>query len=104
MKKYFTTGIGRLRLTGFLEGLSFLILLGIAVPTKYVYNNPLPVKIIGQIHGILFIAYILLAGLAAFDRKWSFGKITWKILIASVIPFGTFYTDHKILKPMQDEN
>lgn len=102
MKKYFTTGIGRLRLVGFLEGLSFLILLGIAVPLKYFYNNPLPVKITGQFHGILFLAYIVLAGMVAFDRKWKFGTTTWKILIASVIPFGTFYTDHTILKPMQD--
>jgi integral membrane protein len=89
--------IGRLRLTGFLEGLSFLILVGIAMPLKYLYDMPQAVRVIGMAHGILFILFIVLTLHATLFYKWPF----WKMIllwIASILPFGTFYADYKLLR------
>ncbi len=103
MKKYLLTPIGRLRLLGFLEGLSFVALVFIAMPIKYMQDNPSWVKTIGPIHGALFIGFVLLTIQVAIEQGWPFGKITWKLLVASVLPFGTFYVDKTILKPLADQ-
>tara|TARA_R110001592_G_scaffold6720_5_gene36136 strand:+ start:7393 stop:7671 length:279 start_codon:yes stop_codon:yes gene_type:complete len=87
-----------LRITALLEGLSFLILLGIAMPLKYMFNKPEMVQIVGMAHGVLFIAYIVLVIIVRELLKWNF-KQTFIALIASVLPFGTFYADKKIFKP-----
>jgi hypothetical protein len=65
------TQLGRLRIIGFVEGLSFLILLGIAMPLKYFFGLPETVRVVGMAHGLLFVLYVLLviqnaAGLAGF--------------------------------------
>lgn len=97
MKKYFTTNIGRLRLLGMLEGISLLILVFVAVPIKYGYGNPTPVKYIGQIHGILFLLFVFNTLRVGVEYRWKFKDTTWKVLLACIIPFGTFYIDRKIL-------
>ncbi len=97
MKHYFTTSIGLLRLVGLLEGLSFLILVFVGVPLKYFLDSPALVKSCGPVHGVLFIWFIANALLVAYQKKWSFFSTTWKVLIASFIPFGTFYVDKHIL-------
>lgn len=102
MKKYLTTSIGRLRLLGFLEGTSLLLLVLVGVPLKYFFDNPSVVKSIGPIHGVLFLLFVFIAIIVSFERRWSFLKITWKVLLSCLIPFGTFYIDHTILKDMQD--
>jgi integral membrane protein len=89
--------LGRLRIIGFLEGLSFIILLGIAMPLKYYADMPQAVRIVGMAHGILFIAFIFLTLQAKFIYQWSFGKMLL-LWLASVIPLGTFYADYKILR------
>ncbi|WP_236972770.1 DUF3817 domain-containing protein [Membranihabitans marinus] len=96
--KYLTNNIGRLRLIGFLEGSSLLILLFIAMPLKYVWDRPLMVEYVGMAHGLLFIAFVVLCLVVAMEYKWSFFKKTLWVLVSSFIPFGTFYIDHKILK------
>ncbi len=95
MNKYFKPGIGLLRLIGFLEGVSFLILVFIAMPFKYLGNNPLPVQIVGQAHGILFILFIIYSLIVGYQLKWKL-QIQIQVIISSVIPFGTFYIDKKI--------
>lgn len=90
--------VSRVRLIGLAEGLSFLILLFIAMPLKYMYNMPATTKAVGAIHGILFVVYIFVVFAAHSELKWKFKK-TAILLLASVIPFGTIYTDKKILKP-----
>jgi integral membrane protein len=100
MTKYCTTSIGRLRLSGFLEGVSFLVLLFIAMPMKYMFNEPTLVRIIGAIHGGLFLLFVLITLQVAVEKKWKFTDITWKVLLASVIPFATFYIDSKILRKL----
>ncbi len=95
MNKYFKPGIGLLRLIGFLEGVSFLILVFIAMPFKYLGNNPLPVQIVGQAHGMLFILFIIYSLIIGCQLKWKL-QIQIQVIISSVIPFGTFYIDKKI--------
>ena len=89
------------RLTAFLEGVSYILLLFIAVPIKYLLNEALYVKILGMPHGILFIAYILFSIIAKIKYNWNFKKFL-VISIASLVPFGTFYIDNKYLKNYTD--
>ena len=76
------------------EGYSYLALLGIAMPLKYVADLPMAVTIVGSIHGFLFVAMGILALDVRQEAKHSF---TWVItaFLASIIPFGTFYWDKK---------
>jgi integral membrane protein len=85
------------RIVSYLEGISYLLLLFIGVPLKYFGGNEILVKTLGMPHGLLFIAYILLAFFIKPEYKWSNREFVL-ILIASVIPFGTFYVDSKFLK------
>ena len=89
--------LGRLRVTGILEGLSFIILLAIAMPLKYMAGKPEMVSIVGMAHGVLFILYILFSVLAKFEYPWSWKKM-FALWVASVVPFGTFYADYKLLR------
>ena len=89
--------IGRLRLTGIIEGLSFILLLAIAMPLKYLAGKPQMVSIVGMAHGILFVLYIFLTVLAKFQYPWSWKKILF-LWLASIVPFGTFYVDYKMLR------
>lgn len=84
------------RLTAFLEGVSYILLLFIAVPIKYLLNEALFVKILGMPHGILFILYILFSIIAKIKYNWNFRKFL-VISIASLVPFGTFHIDKKYL-------
>ena len=86
------------RIIAFLEGVSYILLLFIAVPIKYLQNDPQYVKLLGMPHGLLFIVYIVLALIYFTDFKWSHSTLR-TILLASIIPFGTFYVDYKYLKP-----
>jgi integral membrane protein len=85
------------RIIAFLEGVSYILLLGIAVPIKYAFDNPTYVKLLGMPHGLLFIAYIILAVVIGSKLKWN-NKTLFYVLLASIIPFGTFFVDKKYLK------
>ena len=89
--------IQTLRILGFIEGVSYLLLLGIAMPMKYFFGFPMAVKIVGMAHGVLFIAYCLLLALQMRANKWNllFGIY---LFVATLIPFGTFVTDRKLAK------
>lgn len=95
-----STKLGRLRLIGILEGISLLVLVGIAVPLKHVMHDPTLVKIMGPIHGLLFLLFIINTLSVGIDYHWKFSTTTWKVLVACLIPFGTFYIDRKILSKM----
>jgi len=85
----------RFRLVSFLEGVSYLILLFIAMPIKYLGDNPIPVKIIGMGHGILFVLFVLF--LMESMRKFQWGNdFSMKLFVLSLLPFGTFYMDKKL--------
>ncbi len=85
------------RLTAFLEGVSYILLLFIATPIKYLSDDPQYVKMLGMPHGILFIAYIILAIVISKKMPWN-NLVLAKVLLASIIPFGTFYIEYKYLK------
>ena len=98
MTKYFITPIGRLRFLSFLEGLSLLVLVFIAMPVKYYGNDPGLVKLIGPIHGALFLLFVFGVVKVGIEQQWPFRQTAWVLFIGSFIPFGTFYIDHKILR------
>jgi len=85
------------RIIAFLEGLSYVLLLFIATPIKYVTDDPQYVKMLGMPHGILFMLYIILAFMLRQEHSWFKGNFI-KVLIASILPFGTFYLDFKYFK------
>ncbi len=85
------------KIVALLEGLSYILLLFIAVPIKYLAGDPQYVKLLGMPHGILFLAYIVLAIMLASELKWT-KKTLFIVLLASIIPFGTFYVDRTYLK------
>jgi len=87
--------IEQLRWIGIAEGVSFLLLLLIAMPLKYMYDYPLPVKITGWIHGLLFMLYIAAVLRVAFAMKWKFSRIAL-FLSASVLPLATFILDKSL--------
>jgi integral membrane protein len=85
------------RFIALLEGVSFLVLLFIAMPLKYMMDMPMPVKITGMAHGLLFTAFVILLAIVHFQRKWPIQR-SGIALLASFLPFGTFILDAKILK------
>ena len=89
--------IQTLRVLGNIEGVSYLLLLGIAMPMKYIYGMPVAVKFVGIAHGVLFIAYCLLLALQMRANRWNllFGIY---LFVATLIPYGTFVTDRKLAK------
>lgn len=84
-----------LRIIGNIEGVSYLLLLFIAMPLKYAYDMPAAVKITGMAHGVLFVAYCLLLAVCMKKFVWTL-KFGVYLFIATLIPFGTFVTDRKI--------
>ena len=92
--------ISLFRKIALLEGLSYIILLFIGVPLKYLFNNDWLVKLLGMPHGILFIVYIIFSLILYKKMKWS--SLDFIIILsASLIPFGTFYIDRKYLKNLK---
>lgn len=88
------------RVVALLEGISYILLLFIATPIKYISGNPEYVKLLGMPHGIFFMCYIVLAFMLKSEMKWT-NKQFGFVLLASIIPFGTFYIDRKYLKPVK---
>ncbi len=87
------------RIIAFLEGVSYILLLFIATPLKHFSGNEQYVKMLGMPHGLLFVAYIAFAIFLRATYKWN-NKTFGIILLASLLPFGTFYIDKKYLKPL----
>jgi integral membrane protein len=89
-----------LRYAALLEGVSWLLLLFVAMPLKYLAGNPYPVKVVGMGHGVLFIVLVALIVLAAQRRAIS-NAVGAKVFVASFIPFGTFATDGNLKHRMR---
>lgn len=85
----------RLRLLGLAEGLSFILLVFIAMPLKYVFNQPEAVRVVGSIHGGLFVLYVLAVLGVAFVQKWRIPRAILALAV-SVIPFGPFLFDKRL--------
>jgi integral membrane protein len=93
--------IQTLRILGNIEGISYLLLLGVAMPMKYYFEMPMAVKITGMAHGVLFVAYCLLLVACMKKFNWSL-KFGAYLFIATLIPFGTFVTDRKLRNKVID--
>lgn len=79
------------------EGVSFLVLLGIAMPLKYMAGWPTAVHYVGAIHGFLFLSYVAASTLLFTHLKWPLSRAPG-VLLASVLPFGTFVLERKWLR------
>jgi integral membrane protein len=86
------TPIGRLRAIGLVEGASFLVLLGIAMPLKYFAGFPIAVKVVGWAHGVFFILFCVALAHAMRAARWSILR-TLGIFGAALVPFGTIAID-----------
>ena len=91
------SNLGRLRIIAFLEGVSFLLLMFIAVPLKYVGGYEHATQEVGMAHGLLFILYIFLVIPVQSELKWN-KRTTFSVLLAAVLPFGTFVANAKIFR------
>lgn len=94
------TPLSRLRTTGNVEGISYLLLLGVAMPLKYLVGLPEAVKISGWIHGVLFVGFGVTLLEVWIVQKWVFRKVVMAFM-ASLVPFGTFFLDTRIRKEEQ---
>ena len=89
------TVLRHLRIVAFLEGTSFLILLFVAMPLKYLAGLPLAVRIVGLIHGLLFLVFMAALYRAADDCRWPVRR-SLSAFVASIVPFGTFVFDRSL--------
>ena len=85
-----------IRVIAWMEGVSFL-LFGVSMPLKYGFDIPEPNYVIGMVHGILFVIYNLLILKHSKLKNWSIREIIF-LCFLSLVPFGTFYGDHKYFK------
>lgn len=90
-----TRSLTSLRMIGWAEGLSFLLLLAVAMPLKYLAGKPLAVRVVGMIHGVLFLAYVVALLNVHFRARWPLGR-TALFFGASLLPFGPFVMDSKL--------
>ncbi|MCX8523624.1 DUF3817 domain-containing protein [Chryseobacterium formosus] len=86
-----------------IEGISYLILLFIAMPIKYILNISEPVKYFGWIHGVLFLVYMVILIIASIKYRWSLKRIAI-YLIGSVLPFVPFILDKNLKKEYQSKS
>lgn len=98
-----TNSIRLLRRVGLIEGISLLVLLFIAMPLKYFWHQPMAVKVIGWIHGTLFILFMVLAFRVYEQRGWPFKKLVMAF-IAAFLPFGTFVFDKRLKEEEEVKN
>jgi integral membrane protein len=86
------TAVGRLRTIGLMEGTSFLVLLLIAMPLKYLGGIAMAVKVVGWAHGVLFMASVVALTVAYASVSWSAGR-TLMVFLAAFVPGGPFLLD-----------
>jgi integral membrane protein len=87
--------VRQLRWIAIAEGISFLVLLGIAMPLKYLAGMPMAVKVVGWAHGVLFVVLVLALIRAKLHARWSLGYAA-VIFIAALLPFGPFVIERRL--------
>ena len=96
------TSLDRFRWIGWLEGASFLVLLGIAMPLKYWFGLPLAVRIVGMAHGLLFLAYLGALLFVSIEHRWPLRRSALAV-VASLVPFGPFLFDAHLQKQLAQQ-
>ena len=84
-----------------MEAISYILLLGIAMPLKYFFDWPLAVKYVGWAHGVLFMAYVVLLSLCWVKYRWSFRRVVYYFL-ASLLPFMPFGVEKDLRKEYRE--
>ncbi|MCB9730710.1 MAG: DUF3817 domain-containing protein [Deltaproteobacteria bacterium] len=84
-----------LRIAAFVEGISFLLLLFIAMPLKYLYDQPEAVRVVGMVHGMLFLWFVAALFRAHTEREWALGA-SLRVFVASLLPFGFLWIDRHL--------
>jgi len=102
-KSLIMSSLNLFRKVALAEGISYIVLLFIAMPLKYWAGLPLAVKYVGWAHGLLFVLYIAFLIMAWQERKWSIGKVI-VLFIASLLPFVPFYVEKKLKEEEQVVN
>ena len=87
--------VSLLRVVSLAEGVSYLLLLGIAMPLKYAANMPEAVRIAGSIHGGLFVVFCVALLRAMLGARWPFSRAAL-VFVASLVPFAAFWMDRRI--------
>ena len=100
IKELLKTALGRLRIVAFIEGCSYL-LLGFTMILKYKFALPQPNYVVGLVHGILFVLYIVLLLQVSLIHRWNIFKM-FMAFLASLVPFGTFYADKVLFRTSSD--
>ena len=91
--------VANLRLVGIAEGISFLLLLGVGMPLKYFAGLPLAVRIMGSLHGLLFVLFMITLSQVSSKRDWA-PQTSLSFLVASVLPFGFLMVDGRLKREM----
>jgi integral membrane protein len=91
--------LNRLRIVGLLEGISFLVLLGIAMPLKYLAGQPEAVKMVGWAHGLLFVTFVGVLIQTSVARNWPMSRGA-AAFVSALLPFGTFVLDARLRTEM----
>jgi len=94
------SSLRQFRYVAFWEGLSFVVLLFVAMPMKYLLEMPLAVRIVGSVHGVLFLLYLLALGRAAVERDWKLSR-SLLLFFVSLVPFGTFLMDRSLRQELE---
>ncbi len=89
------TELGRFRLVSLLEGVSYVVLLGVAMPLKYLAGLPMAVRYVGSAHGLLFVLFLYTLFEAAGAGRWSLKKSALAFL-AAVVPLGAFVLERRL--------
>jgi integral membrane protein len=94
------TAIRQLRVVGLLEGFSFIALLGIAMPLKYLAGMPRAVSVVGMVHGVLFLLYLFAIVHAQLTVRWPLRKVLG-LLVAAIVPLGPFFAEGWLRREQQ---
>lgn len=96
----FSSALKRFRIISAIEGLSYLILVFIAMPIKYMGDNPYYVKIFGMAHGVLFVLFMISLFETKRKESWNTGFM-FQLFVLSLIPFGAFLIENRV-KPKEN--
>ena len=101
-QRHFGSPASHLRSVAFLEGLSYVVLLFVAVPLKYLGDLPIAVSVVGPVHGTLFawLGLLVVGGLTSRDRSMGWGI---RIMVAALLPFGIFVIDRRLRAEVNDK-
>lgn len=91
----FDNRLRQLRIVSWIEGISYLLLLFVAMPLKYMAGQPEMVRSVGMIHGLLFVLFIIVAIQAKVEYGWS-GRRLMRVFGTAFIPFGMIWLDRMI--------